>query len=167
MNLNNLKNTSFEERVVSVRKVTKVTTGGSSFSFSVVVVIGNRNGVIGFGLGKSSEKQKAILKAANNAKKNLIEVKIIKNIIPHDIVGKYGSSKVYIQNRIKGHGIVAGGVMRDILTVLGVSDVSSKIQGSSNPINVVRAAFSAFKDLRDPLQISRDRGVCLEKIFKG
>lgn len=158
---------SLEERVVATNRVTKVVEGGRSFSASVVVVVGNGAGVVGYGLGKAKELTDAIAKGVEEAKRNLIQVPIFRDTIPHDAVGKYGGGKVLIKPAASGTGVIAGGGVRVVLESAGVKNVLSKSMGSSNPHNVVKATFKALLQLRDPLTIARQRGISLEQLFHG
>jgi len=157
----------FKDRLVSIQRVTKVTKGGRKFSFSAIVVVGNENGVVGYGLGKANEVTAAIAKGVDDAKKNLIKVPIIKNTIPHIQKGKYGGARVLLRPAAPGTGVIAGGAMRAVLESVGIKDVLAKSIGSSNPHNVVKATIDALINLKDPLTISQVRGVSLNKIFNG
>ena len=155
------------EKVVSIQRVTKVTKGGRTFSFSAIVVVGDQNGVVGYGLGKANEVTNAIIKGTDDAKKNLINVPVYKNIIPHDVLGKYGGGLVLMKPASPGTGVIAGGAMRAVMESAGIKDVLAKSKGSSNPHNVVKATFDGLMRLRDPLAVSKQRGVSLNKIFNG
>ncbi|WP_340202226.1 30S ribosomal protein S5 [Ascidiimonas sp. W6] len=156
-----------KDRLVGVQRVTKVTKGGRAFGFSAIVVVGDENGVVGHGLGKSKEVADAISKAVEDAKKNLVRIPLVKGTVPHDQKGKYGGARVYIQPASQGTGVIAGGAVRAVLEAVGVHDVLSKSQGSSNPHNVVKATFDALLRLRDARTIAAQRGISLEKVFKG
>ncbi len=156
-----------KDRLVGVQRVTKVTKGGRAFGFSAIVVVGDENGVVGHGLGKSKEVATAIAKAVEDAKKNLVRIPINKGTIPHQQKGKYGGARVYIQPASEGTGVIAGGAVRAVLEAVGVHDVLSKSQGSSNPHNVVKATFDALLQLRDAETVAKQRGISLEKVFKG
>jgi len=156
-----------KESVVSIRRVTKVVKGGRRFSFSAIVVVGNENGIVGYGLGKANEVTNAILKGTDDAKKNLVKVPVLKNTIPHEIIGKYGGGLVLIRPAAPGTGVIAGGAMRAVFENAGIKDVLAKSKGSSNPHNVIKATFNGLKNLRDPLAVSKQRGVDLNKIFHG
>ncbi|MBM3403580.1 MAG: 30S ribosomal protein S5 [Bacteroidetes bacterium] len=157
----------FKDRLVSIQRVTKVTKGGRAFSFSAIVVVGNENGVVGYGLGKAKEVTAAISKGIDDAKKNLIKVPVLKGTIPHDTTGKYSGALVYIKPAAPGTGVIAGGAMRAVLESVGVKDVLAKSKGSSNPHSVVKATIHALLQLKDPFTVSQLRGVSLEKVFKG
>ena len=156
-----------KDRLVGVQRVTKVTKGGRTFGFSAIVVVGNEDGVLGHGLGKSKEVSEAISKAVEDAKKNLVKVPIIKGTLPHEQLGKFGGARVYIQPASQGTGVIAGGAVRAVLESVGIQDVLSKSQGSSNPHNVVKATFDALFQLRDAYKVAQERGVDLEKIYNG
>ena len=148
-----------KDRLVGVQRVTKVTKGGRAFGFSAIVVVGDENGVVGHGLGKSKEVE--------DAKKNLVRIPLNGTTLPHEQKGKYGGARVYLQPATKGTGVIAGGTVRSVLEALGVHNVLSKSQGSSNPHNVVKATFDALLKLRSAKTIAEQRGISLEKLFKG
>lgn len=156
-----------KDRLVSIQRVTKVTKGGRTFSFSAIVVVGNENGVVGHGLGKANEVTTAIAKGIEDAKKNLIKVPLIKGTIPHEQFAKYGGAQVFMKPASSGTGVKAGGAMRAVLESVGVKDVLAKSKGSSNPHNLVKATFNALTELRDALTIAEQRGVPLSKVFNG
>ena len=157
-----------KDRLVGIQRVTKVTKGGRAFGFSAIVIVGDENGVVGNGLGKSKEVATAIAKAIEDAKKNLIRIPLTKSgTLPHEQKGKYAGARVYIQPASHGTGVIAGGPVRAVLESVGVKDVLSKSQGSSNPHNVVKATFDALLQLRDAGEVAKQRGVSLEKVFKG
>jgi len=156
-----------KDRLVGVQRVTKVTKGGRAFGFSAIVVVGDEAGVVGQGLGKSKDVASAIAKAVEDAKKNLVRIPLIKGTLPHAQKGKYGGARVNIIPAAPGTGVIAGGAVRTVLEAVGVHDVLSKSQGSSNPHNVVKATFDALLQLRDAKKIAKERGVSLEKVFNG
>ncbi|MBJ2175062.1 UNVERIFIED_CONTAM: hypothetical protein GTU68_002098 [Idotea baltica] len=156
-----------KDHLVGVQRVTKVTKGGRTFGFSAIVVVGNENGVVGHGLGKSKDVASAIAKAIEDAKKNLIRIPIIKHTIPHEQKGKYAGAKVFLKPATHGTGVIAGGAVRMVLESVGVHDVLSKSQGSSNPHNVVKATFDALLQMRDANTIAKERGISLNKVFNG
>jgi len=168
-NVKRVKSSEIElkDRLVSINRVTKVTKGGRHFSFSAIVVVGNENGVAGYGLGKANEVTDAITKAIDDAKKNLIKVPIIKGTIPHEILAKYGSATVFMKPAANGTGVIAGGAMRAVLESVGVKDVLCKSKGSSNPHNVVKATIDALSQMRDPATIAQQRGITMDKVFNG
>ena len=157
----------FKERLVSVQRVTKVTKGGRTFSFSAIVVVGNENGVVGYGLGKAKEVQAAVAKGIDDAKKNLIKVPIINGTLPHEQYGKYCGAYVYVQPATPGTGVIAGGAMRAVLESVGVKNVLAKSKGSSNPHSVVKATFAALSQMRDARMVAELRGVDLDVVFNG
>ena len=167
---NRVKSTNdldLKDRLVAINRVTKVTKGGRAFSFAAIVVVGNENGVIGWGLGKANEVQAAIAKGVEAAKKNLIRVPVHKGTIPHEQAAKFGGSRIYLRPASEGTGVKAGGAMRAVLESVGVTDVLAKSKGSSNPHNLVKATIAALAELRSPAQVAQNRGVSVEKVFKG
>jgi small subunit ribosomal protein S5 len=161
------KDIELVDRLVTINRVTKVTKGGRTFSFSAIVVVGNENGVVGHGLGKAKEVVTAISKGMDDAKKNLIEVPIIKGTIPHAQHGKYAGARVYVKPASHGTGVIAGGAMRAVLESVGITDVLAKSLGSSNPHNVVKATFDALSQLRDAKEIAQLRGISVKRVFNG
>jgi small subunit ribosomal protein S5 len=155
------------DRLVGVQRVTKVTKGGRAFGFSAIVVVGDGNGVVGHGLGKSKDVASAIAKAIEDAKKNLVRIPILNATLPHEQKGKFGGAKVFIKPASNGTGVIAGGAVRAVLESVGIHDVLSKSQGSSNPHNVVKATFDALLQLRSAASIAKQRGISLEKVFNG
>ena len=156
-----------KDHLVGVQRVTKVTKGGRTFGFSAIVVVGNEDGVVGHGLGKSKDVASAIAKAIEDAKKNLIRIPIINRSLPHEQKGKFGGAKVFLKPASSGTGVIAGGAVRAVLESVGVHNVLSKSQGSSNPHNVVKATFDALLQLRDASSIAKQRGISLQKVFNG
>lgn len=156
-----------KEKVVNIRRVAKVTKGGRTFGFSALVVVGDGNGVVGHGMGKSREVTGAIQKAIDDAKKNLVKIPILNGTIPHEQIGKFGAAKVLMRPASKGTGVIAGGGMRAVLEAAGVSNVLGKCQGSSNASNIIRATIDAFNKMRDPYTVARDRKISLDKVFNG
>ena len=156
-----------KDRLVGVQRVTKVTKGGRTFGFSAIVVVGDENGVVGQGLGKAKEVSLAISKAIEDAKKNLVRIPIENGTLPHEQKGKYGGARVFLKPATEGTGVIAGGAVRAVLESVGVQNVLSKSQGSSNSHNVVKATFDALLKLRSPITIATQRGISLEKLFKG
>mgnify|MGYP001071998212 FL=1 len=155
------------DRLVGVQRVTKVTKGGRAFGFSAIVVVGDGNGVVGHGLGKSKDVASAIAKAIEDAKKNLVRIPILGATLPHEQKGKFGGAKVFLKPASHGTGVIAGGAVRHVLESVGIHDVLSKSQGSSNPHNVVKATFNALLQLRSAASIAKQRGISLEKVFNG
>ena len=156
-----------KDRLVSIQRVTKVTKGGRTFSFSAIVVVGNEDGVVGYGLGKASEVQSAIAKGVEDAKKNLVKIPVINGTIPHKQELRFGGSLVMIRPAAPGTGIIAGGAMRAVLESVGVKNVLAKSKGSSNPHNLVKATIGALCELRDAHSIARLRGISMDKVFNG
>ncbi len=156
-----------KDRLVSIQRVTKVTKGGRTFSFSAIVVVGNEDGIVGYGLGKANEVTTAIAKGVEDAKKNLIKVPVYKGTIPHEQMAKYGGARVFLKPASEGTGVKAGGAMRAVLESVGIVNVLAKSKGSSNPHNLVKATFAALMELRDVSTISQQRGISVEKVFNG
>jgi small subunit ribosomal protein S5 len=157
----------FKDRLVSIQRVTKVTKGGRTFSFSAIVVVGNEQGVVGYGLGKAKEVTAAIAKGIDDAKKNLIKVPIMNGTLPHEQEGKYSGAKVFLKPAAPGTGVIAGGAMRAVLESVGIKDVLAKSKGSSNPHSVVKATINALIQMKDPYTIAQLRGVELSTVFNG
>jgi len=155
------------DHLVGVNRVTKVTKGGRAFGFSAIVVVGDSNGVVGHGLGKSKDVASAIAKAIEDAKKNLVRIPILNGTLPHEQKGKFGGARVNLLPASHGTGVIAGGAVRAVLDSVGVRDVLSKSQGSSNSHNVVKATFDALLQLRSAHTIAKQRGVSLSKVFNG
>ena len=149
----------FEERVVSVNRVAKVVKGGRRFSFSALVVIGNKNGEIGFGLGKASEVPIAIGKAGRAAKNNLYKILIEEGTIPHEVIGKYGVAKIIMFPAMSGTGVIAGGAVRAVLEVVGVRNILTKCVGTRNPHAAVRATLQGLKQLKTESTVKAERGI--------
>ena len=156
-----------KDRLVSIQRVTKVTKGGRTFSFSAIDVVGNEDGIVGHGLGKASEVTTAIAKGIEDAKKNLIRVPVIHGTIPHEQLAKYGGAKVFIKPATEGTGVKAGGAMRAVLESVGVKNVLARSKGSSNPHNLVKATIAALLEMRDAVTVAEQRGVTLDKVFNG
>ena len=154
-----------KDTVVSINRVTKVVKGGKNLSFSALVVVGDGHGVVGFGVGKAKEVPSAIKKGIEAAKKNLIRVPLKGTSIPHPVVGNFGSGKVLLKPAPEGTGIIAGGAVRAVVESAGVMNVLTKSLGSANSHNVVRAAFTALQQLRDPSRVARLRGKDAEQLF--
>ena len=168
-NIKRVKSSDIElkDRLVSIQRVAKVTKGGRTFSFSAIVVVGDENGIVGFGLGKAKEVTEAIAKGIDDAKKNLIKVPIIHGTVPHAQNGKYSGGRVLIKPAVSGTGVLAGGAMRAVLESAGIKDVLAKSTGSSNPHNVVKATVDALVKMRDAYTVAQQRGVELSKVFNG
>jgi len=168
-NVKRVKSSDIElkDRLVGVQRVTKVTKGGRTFTFSAIVVVGNEKGVVGYGLGKAKEVTDAITKAIDDAKKNLVKVCIVNGTVPHAQTGKFGGSQVFLKPASHGTGVIAGGAMRAVLESVGITDVLAKSKGSSNPHNVVKATMEALMSMRDAITVAQQRGVTMEKVFNG
>ena len=156
-----------KDKLVAVNRVTKVTKGGRTFSFSAIVVVGDENGIVGHGLGKAKEVTEASAKGIDDAKKNLIKVPILHGTVPHLQKGKYSGARVLLRPASEGTGVIAGGAMRAVLESVGVHNVLAKSQGSSNPHNVVKATIDALSQMRDAVAVAKQRGVEMEKVFNG
>ncbi|UOF94626.1 MAG: 30S ribosomal protein S5 [Bacteroides sp.] len=156
-----------KDKLVTVRRVSKVTKGGRIFSFSAIVVVGNENGIVGCGIGKAKEVAESIQKGIDNAKKNLIKFPIINGTIPHEQHGKYSGGYVFLKPASKGTGVIAGGSMRAVLESAGIKDILAKSKGSSNPFNVIKATINALLQIRDLKTVSKYRGLSIYKIFNS
>ncbi len=168
-NIRNVKTSDLDlkDRLVAINRVTKVTKGGRTFSFSAIVIVGNEDGIVGWGLGKASEVTTAISKGVEAAKKNLVKVPVINKTIPHEQSAKYGGAKVLLKPASSGTGVKAGGAMRAVLESVGIHNILAKSKGSSNPHNLVKATMAALLELRDAYTVAQQRGVSLQKVFKG
>ena len=167
-NVKRVKTSDLElkDRLVSIQRVTKVTKGGRHFRFAAIVV-GDENGVVGYGLGKANEVTAAIQKGVEDAKKNLVKIPIINTTIPHEQIAKFGGAEVFMKPAAPGTGVKAGGAMRAVLESVGVTDVLAKSKGSSNPHNLVKATILALSEMRDARMVAQNRGVSMEKVFRG
>jgi small subunit ribosomal protein S5 len=157
-------NLILKDQLISVNRVTKVVKGGKNMSFAALVVVGDESGHVGFGTGKAKEVPNAIKKAVESAKKNLIRVPLVNGTLPHQMIGDYGAGKVLIKPASEGTGVIAGGAVRAVMQVLGVHDVRTKILGSDNPHNVIRATFDGLTKMKDPMEIARMRGKQVEEL---
>ena len=168
-NFKKVKTTDLElkDRLVAINRVTKVTKGGRTFSFSAIVVVGDEKGIVGYGLGKAGEVTAAIAKGVEDAKKNLIKVPVINGTVPHAQESKYSGATVFMKPASHGTGVKAGGAMRAVIESAGITDILAKSKGSSNPHNVVKATFKALAEMRDSFKISQQRGIELSKVFNG
>jgi small subunit ribosomal protein S5 len=154
-----------EERLIQAKRTTRVTEGGRRFSFSSLVVVGDRKGHVGFGLGKAKEVPLAIAKGIQDAKKKVIKVPIINGTVPHEVIGHFGPTKIIILPARRGTGIVAGGAAKPVFELAGYTDVLTKIIGSTNPHNVLRAVFDAFLQMETPEEVAAKRGIPVEEVL--
>lgn len=168
-NIKKVKTTDLElkDRLVAINRVTKVTKGGRHFSFAAIVVVGNENGIVGYGLGKANEVTTAISKGVEDAKKNLIRVPLLNHTIPHEQIAKFGGARVFLKPASHGTGVVAGGAMRAVLESVGIKDVLAKSKGSSNPHNLVKATVEALLLMRDAYTVAQQRGISVQRVFNG
>ena len=155
---NDREQSEFEERVVSINRVTKVVKGGRRLRFAALVVVGDHNGHVGFGTGKAQEVPEAIRKAIEAAKKNLITVPMVGTTLPHEALGVFGGGKILLKPAVEGAGVAAGGAVRAVLELAGVADVTSKSLGSNTPINVVRATVDGLTQLKRAEEVAALRG---------
>ena len=156
-----------KDRLVAINRVTKVTKGGRTFTFAAIVVVGNENGIIGWGLGKAGEVTAAIAKGVESAKKNLVRVPVLNGTVPHEAAARFGGASVLIMPASTGTGVVAGGAMRAVLDSVGIKDCLAKSKGSSNPHNLVKATIAALSEMRDARTVAANRGNSVEKVFRG
>ena len=152
---------------MAINRVTKVTKGGRTFTFAAIVVVGDGNGVIGWGLGKAGEVTAAIAKGVESAKKNLVKVPVLNGTIPHEMEVSFGGARVFMKPAAPGTGMVAGGAMRAVLESAGVKDILCKSKGSSNPHNLVKATIKALCEMRDAYTVAGERGISMQKVFRG
>ena len=153
-----------QEKVVHIGRVSKTVKGGRIYKFAALVVVGDGNGTIGFGIGKAGEVPDAIRKGIEDAKKNMVKVSLKGTTIPHEIIGKFGAGEVLMKPAPQGTGVIAGGAVRAVLEVAGISDIRTKCLRSNNPNNVVAAAFEGLKSMRGPEEVARIRGKSVEEI---
>jgi len=153
-----------KDQVISINRVTKVVKGGKNLSFAALVVIGDESGHVGFGTGKAREVPLAIKKAVEAAKKNLIRVPLIHKTLPHELIGVFGAGRVLLKPAKEGTGVIAGGAVRAVMQAVGIHDCRTKVLGSSNPHNVVRATFDGLLKMKDPMELARLRGKQVEEL---
>ena len=156
-----------KDRLVAINRVTKVTKGGRTFTFAAIVVVGNGNGIIGWGLGKAGEVTAAIAKGVEAAKKNLVKIPVLNGTVPHEEAAKFGGAEVFMKPASTGTGVVARGAMRAVFESVGITDCLAKSKGSSNPHNLVKATILALAEMRDAKTVAQNRGVSLSKVFRG
>ena len=159
------KHLELEDRVVAINRVTKVVKGGRRLRFAALVIVGDKNGHVGFGTGKAQEVPEAIRKAVESAKKNLIEVPVGGTTIPHDVIGTFCGGRILMKPAVEGSGVAAGGTVRAVLELAGVNDITTKSLGSSTPINVVRAVVDGLKQLKRAEEVAALRGKSVEELI--
>jgi small subunit ribosomal protein S5 len=164
---NKVSDLNLKDKIVYVGRTAKVVKGGRRFNFSAIVVVGDENGHVGYGLGKAGEVSDAVTKATDAARKSIMKVRVIDGTLPHEVVGRFGAAKVLVRPATPGTGVIAAGGIRAILELAGVKDVLTKSMGSSNPHNTVKATIDALKQLEDATTVAARRGVSLEKVLNG
>lgn len=153
-----------KDQVISINRVTKVVKGGKNLSFSVLVVVGDRQGRVGYGMGKAKEVPTAIKKGVDKAKREMIEVPMTGSTVPHAVMGRFGAGRVMIKPAQEGTGVIAGGPVRAVMESAGIKDVVTKSLGSANPTNIVKAVFQGLLQLRTPAEVAKNRGIPLEDL---
>jgi small subunit ribosomal protein S5 len=153
-----------KDQVISINRVTKVVKGGKNLSFSALVVVGDQQGRVGYGMGKAKEVPAAIKKGVDKAKRGLIEIPMNGSTVPHAVLGAFGSGRVMIKPAKEGTGVIAGGPVRAVMESAGIKDVVTKSLGSANPSNIVKATFQGLLQLRSPAEVARNRGISVEDL---
>lgn len=165
--VNTTNDIELKDRLVAINRTTKVTKGGRTFTFAAMVVVGNEDGVVGWGLGKAGEVTTAIAKGVEAAKKNLVNIPVYKGTIPHEQISRFSGAEVFIKPAVTGTGVKAGGAMRAVIESAGITDVLAKSKGSPNPHNVVKATFKALSEMRDAHAVAKQRGIELSRVYNG
>ncbi len=153
-----------KDQVISINRVTKVVKGGKNLSFSALVVVGDRQGRVGYGMGKAKEVPAAIKKGVDKAKREMIEVPMSGSTVPHAVMGRLGAGRVMIKPAQEGTGVIAGGPVRAVMESAGIKDVVTKSLGSANPNNIVKAVFQGLLQLRSPAEVAKNRGLSVEEL---
>jgi len=153
-----------KDQVISINRVTKVVKGGKNLSFSALVVVGDRQGRVGYGMGKAKEVPAAIKKGVDKAKRDMIEVPMSGSTVPHAVMGRFGAGRVMIKPAQEGTGVIAGGAVRAVMESAGIKDVVTKSLGSANPTNIVKAVFQGLLQLRTPAEVAKNRGISVEEL---